>query len=235
MRAPLFRTLRWLAAAAVCGFVFGYVGEAAALDRQPAVGGVAGGASRGYGAERPGYGGERDYYGASNLRSAKDDARGYDRNGYRSHGSVIEFDDHAYDYPEGGAPYEAGRETRAGVYPGFGSGAGSVVYLGDQNAGRDDEPDVTLPTGPRIIDVEAERLDRRPVGKGEVSVSYLGGAKIIRIGAGETERAKRDVRPVLAPWSEAWERYCGRAFPDFDPERGTYTATDGSTRFCTGG
>lgn len=233
MPISFIRPLCLIAAVAVSGFVFGYVGEAAAIDRSPAVGGVGSSGSRGYGAERPGYGAEREYYGASNLRPASNGSLYRDGDRYRSEGSVIEFGDGYVDGIEEG--YDADRYgSRAGVYPGFGSNTGgSIVYLDDGQAGPYEGPNVTSPSGPRIIDVEAERLDRRPVEAGGVSVSYVGGAKIIRIGAGGRQHS--EARPALVPWSESWDRYCRRAYPDFDPDRGTYTAKDGSTRFCTGG
>ncbi|KAB0679796.1 BA14K family protein [Aureimonas leprariae] len=231
MRIFSFRTFGLAALVAVSGCILGHVGEAAALDRHPAVGGVVGSGSRGYGAERPGYGSEREYYGASNLRSSADRHRGHGRDRYRSHGSVIEFDDSPYDI-DGEYPDDSEGGSRAGVYPGYGSN--SFIDFGDEDADRDADTERAYPTGAKIIDVASERLDRYRAPKGSVSITYVGNTKIMRIGSGFGEPERPAAKPALAPWSDSWQRYCSRAFLNFDPERGTYTAEDGSTRFCTG-
>lgn len=232
MRVFDFKALGLAMIVAASGCAFGYVGEAAALDRHPAVSGVGGSGARGYGAERPGYGAEREYYGASNIRSSADRRGERDRNRYRSHGSFIEFGDDPEGFVDGARDIDGG--SRAGVYPSYGSG--SFVEFGDddEDVDRTATRDRTYPTGAKIIDVASERLDRYRAPKGSVSVSYVGNAKIIRIGSGIGEPERRTARPALAPWSDAWQRYCSRAFLNFDPERGTYTTEDGSTRFCTG-
>ncbi|WP_152046034.1 hypothetical protein [Aureimonas psammosilenae] len=113
----------------------------------------------------------------------------------------------------------------AGVYPSF--GGSSVIYLGTPSLDGG---------GPRVIDVETDRLDRKPV-EDDVSVSYVGTAKIIRIAAEAKPHdgpSKATRRAPLEPWSEGWERYCTRTHADFDPARGTFTDENGARRFCTG-
>lgn len=99
----------------------------------------------------------------------------------------------------------------------------------------------SFPSTPRIINIEAERLDRHPIGPSGIEVTNKGGAKIIRIAPGysstgrrqaSAEPAAQPARAYLQPWSEAWMKHCIAAYPSFDPELGTY-ADRGKIRFCT--
>ncbi|MEX6505732.1 BA14K family protein [Jiella sp. M17.18] len=91
-------------------------------------------------------------------------------------------------------------------------------------------------SGPRIIDVATERLDRRPIPSSGIEVISRGGAKIIRIASGydRANAAQADKGSKLVPWSQDWRDWCGNAYASFDPSRGTYTGADGSEHFCTG-
>ncbi len=121
---------------------------------------------------------------------------------------------------------------------------GSVVYV----AAPRPVPSLGAP-GPRIIDVEAERLDRTVHGPGGVSITRLGSAKIIRLApdyrrtatAGPAlshETAPGDAVSLeagfLEPWTEAWRQDCEARHPSFDETLGTYRSIDGLRRFCTG-
>lgn len=55
--------------------------------------------------------------------------------------------------------------------------------------------------GPRILDVSTERLDRQRPGPGEIAVSYVGTAKIIRLGPGY--RGTREPEPRFEK-DEVW-------------------------------
>lgn len=60
-------------------------------------------------------------------------------------------------------------------------------------------PSVDTLGGQRVVDVEASRLDRRPIGPSGISVSYLGATKIIRIRSSDpvqSGRYKDDIPPV---------------------------------------
>lgn len=188
----------------------GLVGPAAAIDRIPSNTGFVSDAIPQYGSASRGYGAERQYSGAENLqRSRWHYGRNHSGPRFRHHGSIYDF---------GEAP-SVGTAGAAGVYPGF--GGGSFVYFGERD-GQTDEPSL-------------DRTYRTSDGR-TVEEIYAGGAKIIRIAAepsgarsGEASR-----RAHLEPWSEGWNRYCTRTHRDFDPARGTFTAANGSTRFCTG-
>lgn len=120
-------------------------------------------------------------------------------------------------------------------------------YLGAVEQG---SPLISGPVGPKIMNVETERLDRRPIGpSGLDTVITEGGSKIIRIAPGyrmaaadrrqpATERNGRAATPNdgslgLQPWSTDWLRYCQRTQRSFDPDLGTYVTEGGQVRFCT--
>lgn len=97
---------------------------------------------------------------------------------------------------------------------------------------------------PKIIDVAAERLDRRPVAPGGIEVLNAGGAKIIRIapdyhassGRRTADAARDRPRPQAddrQPWSSGWLRYCTKAYYSFDPQLGTYVDRNNKVRFYT--
>ncbi|MCB8836908.1 BA14K family protein [Aurantimonas sp. VKM B-3413] len=91
----------------------------------------------------------------------------------------------------------------------------------------------------RIIDVEHERLDRRPIPASGIDIISRGGPKIIRIASGydrnsDAAAEARAREPRLIPWSAAWSDWCQRNYASFDADRGTYGSDDGSLRFCTG-
>ncbi len=101
-----------------------------------------------------------------------------------------------------------------------------------------------VPKGPRIIDVARERLDRRPMPASGIDIIETGGSKIIRIApnfdryaAAELDRSARPVRKARAgePWTREWLSACTRAYPNFDPNFGTYMDAAGNSLFCTGG
>lgn len=97
-------------------------------------------------------------------------------------------------------------------------------------------------TGPKILNVETERLDRRPIGPTGLDVFVTdGGSKIIRIapgyrmaGATSSRRpaARVEDRLGLQPWSTEWLRFCQRTHASFDPDLGTYVTPGGGVRFC---
>ena len=100
----------------------------------------------------------------------------------------------------------------------------------------------SFPSNPRIIDIEAERLDKRPIGPSGIEVINAGGAKIIRIAPGYSSTGRRQASAAptsqpggayLQPWSEAWMKHCIAAYPSFNPELGTYSDRAGKTRFCS--
>lgn len=238
------------------GALLGYVGEAAAIDRQSFDGHPVGDARPGYGAERSsgterlGYASERQRYGAETLRSSL--RRSFRSGGYiddgsrfQKKGSFIRFDDR----PGFGRDRAAGfvspfivDDARSGIHPDFSpSMVGSFIYLDDSRRDDADTSGVVFESSPKIIDVTRDsRLDallRRPASKEGVEVIYAGGTKIIRISsvsadadAGQAESR----RAPLEPWSEGWRRYCTRTHSGFDSNRGTFTADNGTTRFCTG-
>jgi len=128
-----------------------------------------------------------------------------------------------------------------------GSGTYSLNSGASDNGGGgywQEKPAARFPSEPKIINIEAERLDRRSIGPSGIEVIQNGGAKIIRIAPGYGESAERHAsatRPAepratgryLQPWSEAWMRHCIKAFPSFNPELGTYADARGTIRFCT--
>ncbi|KQT45114.1 hypothetical protein ASG43_12470 [Aureimonas sp. Leaf454] len=98
----------------------------------------------------------------------------------------------------------------------------------------------SLHPGPKIIDIETERLDRRPIGPSGLDVVDTGGARIIRIAPGyrmkgrtaETKRVAAGRDLGRQPWSAAWLTHCSRTHSSFDPELGTYVTPSGKVRFC---
>lgn len=97
--------------------------------------------------------------------------------------------------------------------------------------------------GPKILDVETDRLDRRPIGPSGLDVTMTeGGSKIIRVAPGyrmaRAEKPNRratgyDGRLGLQPWSAGWLRYCQKAHRSFDPDLGTYVTEEGRIAFCS--
>lgn len=80
-----------------------------------------------------------------------------------------------------------------GIFANANPGGGSVIYV----HGRPPAPSVPAP-GPRIIDVERERLDRAPHGTNGRSVIHVGSAKIIRLAPDHAEGGK-DMAALPAP------------------------------------
>lgn len=98
-----------------------------------------------------------------------------------------------------------------------------------------------VPTGPRIIDVERERLDRQPIPASGIAIIETGGSKIIRINPGYNRHAAARSGSAPArraspgePWTPEWLSFCTRAYASFDPNFGTYIDAAGNSRFCTG-
>lgn len=172
------------------------------------------------------------------ARSEIDDYRErYSRRGWRDlngveniyarHGSyVYALDREEFDAGDGGNGYPLFVDIDPAVYGAFRSAWGPPSY----------------PSDTKFIDIESERLDRRPVGPDGIEVTYTGGAKIIRIAPDyRMSTARQDamasdtssVSPAdLQPWSAGWLRHCTQAYHDFDPTLGTYVALDGRIRFC---
>ncbi|KQT80992.1 hypothetical protein ASG54_05955 [Aureimonas sp. Leaf460] len=124
-------------------------------------------------------------------------------------------------------------------------GGGSVVAYGDVDPRSIYQGTTALnrPNGPKILNVETERLDRRPIGPSGIDVTTTSaGSKIIRIAPGY-RMAKADRTPRssarngadlgLQPWSTDWLRYCQRTHRSFDPDLGTYVTSNGRVAFCT--
>lgn len=117
-------------------------------------------------------------------------------------------------------------------------------FSGDAEAERDGlEAEEFAASGPKIIDIATQRLDRRAVPPGGLEVVDAGGTKIIRL-APDYRRSAQDasaglqaenkaVRYDLQPWSGGWLRYCTKAYHSFDPELGTYVDRGGRVRFCS--
>ena len=143
---------------------------------------------------------------------------------------IPSLDDVAYG---GSGTYEYDYDRSSG-YGGYGYGDGGSIAATPR-----------FPSGPKIIDIETERLDRRPVGGKGIEVISNGGPKIIRIAPGYSRAGQREAsaetKPetsatgYLQPWSEAWTRYCINALVSFNPELGTYLDAAGRSRFCTVG
>ena len=141
---------------------------------------------------------------------------------------IPSLDDVAYG---GSGTYEYDYDRSSG-YGGYGDGGSAAAAP-------------RFPSGPKIIDIETERLDRRPVGGNGIEVISKGGPKIIRIAPGYSRSGRREASAetksqtpatgYLQPWSEAWTRYCINTFASFNPELGTYLDTAGRSRFCTAG
>lgn len=236
IRFPLRRTAQAVAAAAA--IVLAQSGAAAGIDRPPFQGGAVGaeranaGAERRFtGAERIGSGAERSYYGA--------EGRGRPLSGSRA----PEFEEPIDGFDEDwNGLITSNVESGASINlaPSFDGADGSFIYYGDGEAAADDE---FSGSGPRVIDVEGGRRDAGPAQSG-VSISFVGGTKIIRI-AGPAGRSMPDAaiaadRPAdadagfPAPWSREWARRCAEAHDSFDRRRGTFAAANGRETFCLG-
>lgn len=87
------------------------------------------------------------------------------------------------------------------------------------------------PSGAKWIDVSADRLDRRALGRDGIDIAYAGGSKVIRLGPDFSARNRQRSRN-LQPWSSAWLRHCAASYRSFDPALGTYVAGSGRVRFC---
>ncbi|WP_102958871.1 hypothetical protein [Mangrovicella endophytica] len=116
-------------------------------------------------------------------------------------------------------------------------GVDDYEYHGFGGAAAGPGPIAAIPTGGvHIIDVAAERLDRRPIGLSGIDVINTGGARIIRIKPDYSLRtAAAEPRPsagYLQPWSREWLRHCMDAHADFATDLGTFTDSDGRQRFC---
>lgn len=126
-----------------------------------------------------------------------------------------------------------------------GSGTYDLGYGSSRSYGRGGyaavEP-ASFPSEPKIIHIDKERLDRRPIGPSGIEVISAGGAKIIRIAPGYSSTGRRvasaepaSPKPAsayLQPWSEAWMRHCVEAHADFNPDLGTYRDRAGRVQFC---
>jgi hypothetical protein len=125
----------------------------------------------------------------------------------------------------------------SGTYD-LGYGSGRSYGRGGYSAA---EP-ASFPSEPKIIHIDKERLDRRPIGPSGIEVISTGGAKIIRIAPGYSSAGRRvasaepasslRVSTYLQPWSEAWMRHCIEAHADFNPDLGTYRDGAGRMQFC---
>lgn len=118
-----------------------------------------------------------------------------------------------------------------------GRGGGGAIYA-EPSALRD-YADLEAP-GPKIIDVAAARLDRRPIRADGIDVVNIGGAKLIRIGAGYRQAsatagertASGRISESREPWTSGWLAFCSRAHGNFDPDYGTFEGRDGERHFC---
>jgi hypothetical protein len=203
-----------------------------ALDRFPSVGGRAAANVQVYregriGDSRKGTGhGYRDGPFPDSRRTYRDDRRGREWGGapewresrrYRSSGSVIDV------RTFGGAV------ERGSFYGTAGTANSSFMVIGtpDTNGAPSSVFYGGMAGGAKILDVEADRLDRRPYGRDGLAVAHVGTAKIIRISP--------DFQPGMG--REAAEREASGAvetpFADLRPEEravSVYPDTDMAER-----